>query len=205
MAGTLGVLLAGGQGERLGLGVPKALVRLGGLTLLERACATLEPACDEIVVVAPASMELPIESALRVNDIAGAEGPLAGVVAGLGARSFAHAIVLGIDFPAITGGALAALLRWLESSGAAAVVPRPGGTPQPLVAAYRPAASLALAAALERGERSITRAVSALDPLWLDDQALEHLEGGRESFRDLDTPDDLAFFERRLAAAAERR
>ena len=30
MAGTLGILLAGGQGERLGLGQPKALALLGG-------------------------------------------------------------------------------------------------------------------------------------------------------------------------------
>ena len=37
MAETLGVLLAGGRGSRLAHGVPKALVRVGGLTLFERA------------------------------------------------------------------------------------------------------------------------------------------------------------------------
>src|SRR5439155_8105257 len=96
---------------------PKALVRLAGVTLLERALAILSAVCDEVVVVAPAGLALPAPAARadpaspgaresgsapgvrRVNDPPDAAGPLAGVVAGLGARAFARAIVLGVDLP----------------------------------------------------------------------------------------------------------
>ena len=44
MAGTLGILLAGGRGTRLGLGVPKALAPWAGGTLLSHALATLRAA-----------------------------------------------------------------------------------------------------------------------------------------------------------------
>lgn len=46
------VVLAAGEGQRLGRGVPKAVVRLLGLTLLERSVLILrEAGVDEIVVV----------------------------------------------------------------------------------------------------------------------------------------------------------
>jgi 2-C-methyl-D-erythritol 4-phosphate cytidylyltransferase len=44
-----GIVLAAGQGERLGLG-PKAWLTLGGRTLLERAVAMLRGICDHVFV-----------------------------------------------------------------------------------------------------------------------------------------------------------
>src|SRR5262245_62101958 len=55
---TLGVLVAGGSGSRLGLGVPKAMASVGGVTLLERGVGTLSGLCDQIVVSAPAKLRL---------------------------------------------------------------------------------------------------------------------------------------------------
>jgi molybdopterin-guanine dinucleotide biosynthesis protein A len=205
MPGTLGVLVAGGAGTRLGLGLPKALVRVGGATLLERGLRTLETACDEIVVAAPASLALPLPNGSRgglsptpVADVEGAAGPLAGVVAGFSSRTFARAVVLGVDFPCVTSAALESLLARLGDRGA--VVPAPGGVPQPLVAAYAPATRAILAARLVAGERSLRRALEALDVLRLEDDALARLPGGLESFLNLNTRGDLADAERRLAA-----
>ena len=51
------VLVAAGSGERLGYGVPKALVSLGGRTILDRAIEAFagHPDLTELVVVAPAA------------------------------------------------------------------------------------------------------------------------------------------------------
>lgn len=203
MVGTLGVLVAGGAGTRLG--TAKALVRVGGPTLLQRGAATLAVICDEVVVAAPADLTLPEAAGLgpgaaplaRVFDPPGASGPLVGVVAGLSSRAFERAVVLAVDLPFATSAALAALLGRL--GGHDAIVPAPGGIPQPLAAAYAAKASPVLAERLQMGERSLTRALSSLDVVWLDDGALARLPGGLENFFNLNTPDDLAEAERRLA------
>ena len=202
VAATLGVLVAGGRGSRLLGHVPKALVRLGGRTLLERSLAILGEVCGEVVVAAPATLALPVPAAMRIADVPGAAGPLAGVAAGLAARSFECALVLGVDFPLMRPAALAALRDQIDQIGdAPALLPAPGGTPQPLAAAYRPEAAAPLALALERGERALTAAVLALAPRLLADAELERLEGGLENFFNLNTPEDLAEAERRLASA----
>ncbi|WP_314884569.1 IspD/TarI family cytidylyltransferase [Actinomyces oris] len=54
--GAVAVLTAAGSGSRLGAGVPKALVRVGGVSLLRRAAAGLiaSGAVSHVVVTAPA-------------------------------------------------------------------------------------------------------------------------------------------------------
>jgi molybdopterin-guanine dinucleotide biosynthesis protein A len=196
MVTTLGILLAGGQGDRLGLGLPKALVRVGGLTLLERSRAVLRAACDEVVVAAPSDLVLPVPAAERVADPPGSEGPLGGLVAGLAARPFRRAIVLGVDFPLMRAGLLAALAEML--GGHAAVLPLAGGMPQPLAAVYGPVAAGRLAECLAAGERAVMPAVAQLRPLVVRDEVLARLDGGLDCFFNVNVPGDLEQAEERL-------
>jgi molybdenum cofactor guanylyltransferase len=200
MAACLGVIVAGGRGTRLGLGIPKAMVRLGGMTLLERAIATLAPCCEAIAVAAPAGrpLSLPPSSVevFAVADVAGARGPLAGLVAGLEARPHERALVLAVDLPLMRAGMLAALLERLRDRDA--VIPSPVGVPQPLAAAYGSRAGAALAQRLRAGERSVSAAARALDPVVVEDAVLAQLPGGIESFFNLNTPHDLERAERLL-------
>ena len=54
---TAAIVAAAGQGERLGVGTPKALVRLAGTPLLEHAVAAMNTAgVDHVVVTAPAAL-----------------------------------------------------------------------------------------------------------------------------------------------------
>ena len=80
-----GVLLVGGASTRFGS--PKALARLDGETLVERAWRTLGDACDERLAVGKSAdgLELPFE---LVDDGMDVRAPIAGVVAGL--RSARH-------------------------------------------------------------------------------------------------------------------
>jgi molybdopterin-guanine dinucleotide biosynthesis protein A len=202
VARSLGVLLAGGRGRRLGLGVPKALVMLGGRTLLARALETLRALCEDVVVVAPAAMPLPLDPALRVADPEPVAGPLGALVAGFSAREFREALVLGVDHPFATPPALAAL-RALRGS-AAAVVPAPGQRAQPLAAWYAPAALAPLAAAHARAERALVPAVLALDPRIVSDERLAAMPGGAAAYANVNTPPELEQAERRLSQGAGR-
>jgi len=209
---TLGVLVAGGAGERLGAGMPKAMVTVGGMTLLERALRALAPVCDDLAVAAPANLALPLPAGVcargggatrRVEDIPGARGPLAGMVAGLASSPFGRSVVLGVDFPCMETAFLAALLERLTD--VQAVVPAPGGIAQPVAAAYAPAAAPILAACHAGGEGAPSRALRSLAVRVLDDQAIARLPGGADCLFNLNTPADRSEAERRLKTRAASR
>ncbi len=196
---ALGVLLAGGRGTRMTGDEPKALALCAGRTLLERSHATLAALCDEVVVVAPASMALPVADSMRVADL-GVAGPLAALIQGLGSRACDEALVLAVDLPLVLPAMLASL-RSLRGT-ALAVVPRPGGVPQPLAAWYDSHALAALASSLASGERSVIRAVATLSPVWVDDDELASLPGGLAAWLNVNTRDDLVLAAQRLASRA---
>src|SRR5262249_35984773 len=81
---TLGLVLAGGLARRMG-GGDKAMIRIGGTTILDRVIERLRSACTDIVLNANgdparfARFKLPVV-ADSVPDFA---GPLAGILAGL--------------------------------------------------------------------------------------------------------------------------
>jgi molybdopterin-guanine dinucleotide biosynthesis protein A len=201
MARSLGVLLAGGRGRRLSGSGPKALARLAGVTLLERAASTLSAVCDERVIVAPRALGLPVPDGWRVAHDDG-RGPLQAVVAGLGAVPYERALVLGVDFPLIDADTLCAIADRLGD--APAVAPRPDEHLQPLVAAYAPRACAALAALIERGERSLIAAVLAIGARVIEGEELAALPGGLERFLNVNTPAELDEAERRLSAMERR-
>ena len=57
MARSAGIIAAAGSGERLGASLPKALVQIAGISLIERAFASLSKVVDEIIITAPAGYE----------------------------------------------------------------------------------------------------------------------------------------------------
>jgi len=84
VARTLGLVLAGGLARRMG-GGDKALIQIGGKTILARVLATLKPQCEAIILNANgdtgrfAAFGLPVVN----DDIPDFAGPLAGILAGL--------------------------------------------------------------------------------------------------------------------------
>ncbi|MCC6947521.1 MAG: molybdenum cofactor guanylyltransferase MobA [Bradyrhizobiaceae bacterium] len=81
---TLGLVLAGGLARRMG-GGDKALLTIGGVTILDRVLARLKPQCADIILNANgdparfARFGLPVVA----DDIPDFAGPLAGILAGL--------------------------------------------------------------------------------------------------------------------------
>lgn len=54
---TAVIIPAAGSGERLGVGIPKALVEIAGLTLIERAAQSISSVATTIVIAAPPGYE----------------------------------------------------------------------------------------------------------------------------------------------------
>src|SRR5262245_52935776 len=194
---TLGVLLAGGKGTRLGAGIPKALVVCGGRTLLARALGTLGALCGAVVVVAPRELELPVPPAQRVDDPPDARGPLPAMVTGLASRPFDEALVLAVDLPLVTVNALTSL-RALRGD-ALAVMAAPGEMPQPLAAWYASGARVGLERALASGERSVIAACRTLAPRFVSDPELSTMPDGGGFQWNVNTFEELERAERALA------
>jgi molybdopterin-guanine dinucleotide biosynthesis protein A len=161
-----GLLLVGGASRRFGS--PKALAKLDGETLADRAWRVLGEACDERIAVGKGDEELPFP--VLADGIA-ERAAIHGLVAGLRAAPTDLCVVLPVDMPWITADAL----RRLAEACRDAAVPQTG----PLPGAYRKRALPALTS----GELSISRAIENLDV------AVVHLDEGL--LVNVNTPGDV--------------
>lgn len=147
-----GVLLVGGASIRFGS--PKALARVEGVTLAERAWSLLGEACDERIAVGKSAdrLDLPFE---LVDDDEAIRAPIAGVVAGLRAASHDVAVVIPVDMPHLTPAAL----HELADACRDVAVPPTG----PLPGAYRTTVLPVLERALADGRLALRGAIAELD------------------------------------------
>jgi molybdopterin-guanine dinucleotide biosynthesis protein A len=176
-----GVLLLGGASSRFGS--PKALARLDGETLGERAWRTLGEACAERIAVGKRAdaLDLPFAVLDEGSDV---RHPAAGLVAGLRAARNDVVVFLPVDCPGIE----VEDLRELGWACADAAVP---AEDKPVPGAYRKSALPALERCLER--RAPLRSV--LGELEVETVPIDSLR-----LADADTPDELRRFERRSQA-----
>jgi molybdopterin-guanine dinucleotide biosynthesis protein A len=139
MATAAGIVLAGGRSSRMG--TPKAALEWHGSTLLRRITGLVARGIDgPVVVVRAPGQELPALPATVevVDDAREGRGPLQGLAAGLAALedraevAYASSTDAPLLHPAFVRRIVGALDADLD-----VVLPRAGGFPHPLAAAYR--------------------------------------------------------------------
>jgi molybdopterin-guanine dinucleotide biosynthesis protein A len=164
--GLTGVLLVGGASRRFGS--PKALARLGGETLAERAWRLLTETCDETIAVGKRDDALPLPFPV-LDDGSSVRAPIAGVVAGLRVARNDVSVVLPVDVPLLSATSIEALAA---ACGDAAVSPT-----GPLPGAYRKSALGVLERRLAAGRLALRDALAELDAcvVELDPRELENV------------------------------
>lgn len=183
------------------MGEDKALLRIEGSTLAERAAALLSAVSSPVFEVGPGWSALP-----AVSEELGARGPLAAVASGAVALQRCEplaVIVLACDMPLVT----VELLHWLADHPAAgSVVPVSGDPPrpQPLCARWSWAAVEAAGGLVERGERSLQSLMAATAvELVTPGHWVPHAgPAGARALDDVDTPAELARMRALLAGWA---
>ncbi|HTA21700.1 MAG TPA: molybdenum cofactor guanylyltransferase [Polyangia bacterium] len=182
-------IIAGGAATRLG-GVPKSTLVVEGRSIAERLLETLRATFARVLVVANDPTPWQALGVEIVPDVYPDAGPLAGVHAALVAAS-AHAGVVCVagDMPFVVP-ALLALLRD-HAPEAAALVPRVGGRPEPLLARWGSACLPVVAARLAARRRAVHETFAALATTWLDEPALRVVDPELRSFTNVNTPEDL--------------
>jgi molybdenum cofactor guanylyltransferase len=173
------------------MGRDKLPLKVGDTTLLDRVHAALASRCAEILTVGGGGCVSP--ESRCVSDLRpGRQGPLAGIEAGLLAARYRSVFVAAGDMPFLTGELVDYLLGLL-SDHTPAVVPRVGGRPHPLSAAYSRGVQPAVSGALDRGVRSVRGLLKGLPGVrYVGEEELRRCGDPNLLLMNVNSPEDLS-------------
>jgi molybdenum cofactor guanylyltransferase len=187
MIEVTGLVLAGGQGSRMG-GVDKGLAPFRGRPLVAHVIARLAPQVDEILVNANRNAGAYAQFGYRVvaDEIPGFAGPLAGFERGLAHAAGDLVVTVPCDSPFLPADLVARLRSGLDEHGADLAVARTGAQPHPVFCLMRRRVHASLTEFLASGQRKIDKwyAALAVVEVAFDDEA--------QAFANINTPDELA-------------
>jgi molybdopterin-guanine dinucleotide biosynthesis protein A len=180
-------VLAGGQSRRMGR--DKALLEIGGRTMLERACALVREVAAESYIVGVPQLHH-VEGFTTIPDEAPGLGPLGGIVTALARSNREWNLVLACDMPYVTTEWLEYLESRAARSAAHAVLPVSPKGPEPLCAMYRITALEEIRRAIGNGVLKVTRALEELSVEWLPRNDWEGFDADGCLFKNMNMPAD---------------
>jgi molybdopterin-guanine dinucleotide biosynthesis protein A len=179
-----GLVLAGGQGRRMG-GVDKGLQALRGKPMVQWAIERLAPQVDEILINCNQNLEAYARFGHRLvpDEIGGFAGPLAGLHAGLKAASHPLVATVPCDSPFLPQDLVARLARHMQGKDLA--VAKTGEQAHPVFSLVRKSVLPGLEQFLSGGGRKIDAWYAALRTVEVsfDDEA--------DAFRNINTLEEL--------------
>lgn len=184
MDGVTGIVLAGGQGRRMG-GVDKGLQLLHGKPMVAHVLARLAPQVDEILINANQNLPDYEKFGHRVvpDAIGGFAGPLAGLHAGLCAARHPLALTAPCDSPFLPADLFYRLFEGISANDLA--VAKTGDQAHPVFALVRRSVIDNLERFLQGGGRKIDAWYASLKVVEVpfDDEA--------DAFRNINTREEL--------------
>jgi len=187
-------VLAGGKSTRMG--ADKAFVDYEGRTLRAWALGLARSVASDVRIVG--SKEKFAAFAPVVEDVFRDCGPLGGIHAALRTSPTELNLVLAVDTPFVSQAFLRYLITQARgASDAAVVVPRAGGSRQPLCAIYRREFVDAAESALRAGRNRIDRLFEEVRTRVIEQEELESAGFSSAIFRNLNTPEELEAEKRR--------
>jgi molybdopterin-guanine dinucleotide biosynthesis protein A len=187
-----GLVLAGGQGSRLG-GVDKGLQAFEGLPLAQHALQRLAPQVGRMMISANRNLEIYERMGVPVwadePSSSGHEGPLAGFLAGLARCETPYLVTVPCDSPRMPLDLVQRLWQALQDEAAdvAVAATRRGGEIklEPVFCLMKRELQASLQSYMESGQRKIER--------WTAKQRrAEVVFADAVAFANVNTPDELA-------------
>lgn len=188
---TVGVILAGGRGARMG-GADKALLELNGAPLVAHVIHRLAPQVAALAINAGGDPARFARFALPVlpDPMAGQPGPLAGILAGMHwarAQGASHVVSAATDTPFLPADLVTRLGAAATQAGAAIALAESGGRLHPTFGLWPVTLADDLARALAAGTRKLTAWALGEGAARVAFATLPH-----DPFFNINTPDDLA-------------
>jgi molybdenum cofactor guanylyltransferase len=185
-----GVILAGGQGRRMG-GVDKGLRELRGKAMVAWVLERFSLQVNEVIINANQNLDVYARFGHRVvpDEIGGFAGPLAGLQRGLSEAAHPLVATAPCDTPFLPVDLVARLHAALQEKSAQLAVARTGDQPHPVFCVCRRDVLQHLTQFLQNGGRKIDAWYSTLNVVEVpfDDQL--------DAFSNINTVDELKSFE----------
>ncbi len=183
-----GFVLAGGASRRMGR--DKALLSLGGETILLRQIRTLRAACRGVVVIGSPERYAGLPRPVIPDDLPN-RGPLGGIYTGLRHTRTEFNLFLGCDLPFMPSRFLRFLAALALETGADVTVPQtPDARLQTLCAAYRRRGLGAVRSSLASGENMIRGVFPRLRCRIVKWPEIARAGFSRRIFDNMNTPED---------------
>lgn len=182
-------ILAGGKSSRMGRN--KALLDVGGTSIIRRTAALLRPLVGELFLVADdpapyAGLGLPVRP-----DVHHGCGSLGGIHAAIAGAAHPLVLCVACDMPHLNAAVPELLLANADPADDA-LMPLVGGRPEPLLAVYGRRALPAMVRAILAGRLRIIDALCAARVRYLDEGRLRAADPSLCSFVNVNTPEELA-------------
>ena len=181
-----GIVLAGGKSRRMS--TDKALLLFKGKPFLSHVIEALMPMADEILIVSDNKKHEKFNFK-RVSDTMIDAGPLSGLHAGLKHSNTELNIILSCDVPLIQTSVLEIILANNTDENDVIQIEEEGKS-HPLIALYKKRATPHLLAALQKGERKLSKALIGLNV-----KSISISKSHYEALRNINTRSDLKSIE----------
>lgn len=182
-------ILVGGRSRRLG-GCDKARLRVGGVCVIDRLVAAIQPLVRHVVLVTSARGAYGDLGLPTVQDRVPGRGVLAGIDAALAATDASHVLVVACDMPFLQGAFLAELLRAGRDTQVA-VARAPDGR-YPVCASIARTCHLTVQHLLEAGRLSFRDLLGSLQVRELGPEVVSRYDPDGVLLMNLNTPFDYA-------------
>jgi molybdopterin-guanine dinucleotide biosynthesis protein A len=192
-----GVIQAGGHSVRMG-GQPKALMEVGGRSIIARVLAALAPAVDDLLIVTNTPELYEFLKVPMVADVYPDHGSLGGIYSGLKAADSAAALTVACDMPFLHTDVIRLVVARAGEDHIA--IPRVGNQLETLHAAYGKSCLPHIAERLAAGRLKIADFLECVPVVEIAEEEVARYRDPRVVFMNVNTPDEL---ERARALAQE--
>lgn len=170
-------------------GRPKALMEVGGRSIIERVLAALAPAVDDVLIVTNTPELYEFLKVPMVADVYPDHGSLGGIYSGLKAAGGAAALTVACDMPFLHTDVIRLVISRAGEDHIA--IPRMGNQLETLHAAYGKTCLLPIAERLAAGQLKIADFLARMQVVEIAEADVARYRDPRVAFMNVNTPDEL--------------
>lgn len=192
-----GIILSGGKSARMGR--DKAFIEFDGVPIIQRIYDIFQKLFNEIIIVANQKELYSSFQATIVSDIILNYGALGGLYTGLFYSSSSYSFCVACDMPFLKESLIHFLIQRADESDV--IVPRTFDGLQPLHAIYSKNCLRSIQKLIDMGKYKIIDFYPMVNTKIIEESEFIHLDVTRESFINVNTPEELLFLNEKKKAS----